>query len=265
MLLTENQSNTYFQLCLLLQRYTFWSNSQQCGWNACPCENCACYCKDTHFEAIHNSIVDGSLFDTIVLATAKIHILKQFTTCIDAACKITLLCLLLQRYTFWSNSQLLQRNWSVNTYCACYCKDTHFEAIHNGFSDDSFSFKLCLLLQRYTFWSNSQLFTQNLILKVHCACYCKDTHFEAIHNTAVIPTRKPKLCLLLQRYTFWSNSQHIAICVLPDDIVLATAKIHILKQFTTCCGGKIQRQDCACYCKDTHFEAIHNSMYIGVS
>ena len=44
----------------------------------------------------------------------------------------------------------------------------------------------------------------------------------------------------------------------PISIVLATAKIHILKQFTT--GKEVQRgaANCACYCKDTHFEAIHN-------
>ena len=68
----------------------------------------------------------------------------------------------------------------------------------------------------------------------NCACYCKDTHFEAIHNFA--GRRNDDLY-----------------------IVLATAKIHILKQFTTerrCVGAD---EDCACYCKDTHFEAIHNT------
>ena len=42
--------------------------------------NCACYCKDTHFEAIHNDLCAGTGRHMIVLATAKIHILKQFTT-----------------------------------------------------------------------------------------------------------------------------------------------------------------------------------------
>ncbi len=41
-------------------------------------------------------------------------------------------------------------------------------------------------------------------------------------------------------------------------IVLATAKIHILKQFTTELTPLACIYDCACYCKDTHFEAIHN-------
>ena len=45
-----------------------------------PLRYCACHCKDTHFEAIHNDVYD-SVFDvTIVLAAAKIYILKQFTT-----------------------------------------------------------------------------------------------------------------------------------------------------------------------------------------
>jgi len=87
---------------------------------------CACYCKDTHFEAIHNEDQRGDAEGVIVLATAKIHILKQFTTIrpilatrqeiVLATAKIHILkqfttkgvkmiisdqlCLLLQRYTF---------------------------------------------------------------------------------------------------------------------------------------------------------------------
>ena len=41
---------------------------------------CACHCKDTHFEAIYNVFSLACFFVFIVLATAKIHILKQFTT-----------------------------------------------------------------------------------------------------------------------------------------------------------------------------------------
>ena len=67
--------------------------------------HCACYCKDTHFEAIHNWKSTIRLVTVIVLATAKIHILKQFTT----------------------TPTKLKREYN----CACYCKDTHFEAIHN--------------------------------------------------------------------------------------------------------------------------------------
>ena len=146
---------------------------------------------------------------------------------------MNLLCLLLQRYTFWSNSQPNSIHEKIGDNCACYCKDTHFEAIHNYQLSSCFIDTLCLLLQRYTFWSNSQLVQWWGVNTQYCACYCKDTHFEAIHNTKkknlenlliVLATAKihilkqfttttrrysafSKLCLLLQRYTFWSNSQ----------------------------------------------------------
>ena len=169
---------------------------------------CACYCKDTHFEAIHNLYVTTETHLLIVLATAKIHILKQFTTYVRSGILQLWLCLLLQRYTFWSNSQLTCVTGPWRNYCACYCKDTHFEAIHNQeyeknkedvivlatakihilkqftTTERATSIRpgLCLLLQRYTFWSNSQLQAACLLPVPHCACYCKDTHFEAIHN-----------------------------------------------------------------------------------
>ena len=221
--------------------------------------HCACYCKDTHFEAIHNPKGAGKTIPWIVLATAKIHILKQFTTMEYIVFKQPGLCLLLQRYTFWSNSQRMTRFKITRCYCACYCKDTHFEAIHNTpaitavFASivlatakihilkqfttvSTIRLKLswlCLLLQRYTFWSNSQRASQVCWSCFHCACYCKDTHFEAIHN-------------------------HPQSRVRNKEIVLATAKIHILKQFTTLGVRYFYRYYCACYCKDTHFEAIHN-------
>ena len=223
------------RLCLLLQRYTFWSNSQPIHFAFHFFFDCACYCKDTHFEAIHNKEYVPLSVPVIVLATAKIHILKQFTTLSVWTNLFLLLCLLLQRYTFWSNSQrsTAARKWGV--YCACYCKDTHFEAIHNYKSLNSKMVILCLLLQRYTFWSNSQRWPGCSQRRRNCACYCKDTHFEAIHNTLagmpsvemiVLATAKihilkqfttidavllciVALCLLLQRYTFWSNSQRL--------------------------------------------------------
>ena len=246
-------------LCLLLQRYTFWSNSQRSGYfYGCRCY-CACYCKDTHFEAIHNRLLFVVQSRVIVLATAKIHILKQFTTTSVVFFLLSLLCLLLQRYTFWSNSQHTCISETLHLNCACYCKDTHFEAIHNILGNlfgggaivlatakihilKQFTTRcsrllllrlLCLLLQRYTFWSNSQPSMKPSPNYDNCACYCKDTHFEAIHN-------------------------YLCVFMMVREIVLATAKIHILKQFTTKAVVMSGHRHCACYCKDTHFEAIHN-------
>ena len=195
----------------------------------------------------------------IVLATAKIHILKQFTTLIIRFPLVKLLCLLLQRYTFWSNSQP-PFSISLPFLIVLATAKIHILKQFTTFGEVCQTpTRLCLLLQRYTFWSNSQRLRDILAVGYYCACYCKDTHFEAIHNnqpplfcilkimlaTAKIHILKQFttektvfhikriLCLLLQRYTFWSNSQRIQFWF----------KFY---------------NNCACYCKDTHFEAIHN-------
>ena len=66
--------------------------------------------------------------------------------------------------------------------------------------------------------------------------------------------------VLLQRYTFWSNSQLSGTPAAERDVVCITAKIHFLKQFTTLAPDKIYTDCCLYYCKDTLFEAIHNNM-----
>ena len=193
---------------VLLQRYTFWSNSQPYSLPVIGFRRCLYYCKDTLFEAIHN--VPSTNWESLSLFV------------------------LLQRYTFWSNSQHPLQVPKLFRCCLYYCKDTLFEAIHNCFSVwVSWRFVVCItakihflkqfttypysiwwfcslfvLLQRYTFWSNSQL---SLNLNFCCKCclyYCKDTLFEAIHN------RRSS-----------SFNKNLVVCI--------TAKIHFLKQFTT--------------------------------
>ena len=181
-------------LCLLLQRYTFWSNSQ----HGCLCNggksHCACYCKDTHFEAIHNSRCLSMTLTVIVLATAKIHILKQFTTVYGSSVKRRVLCLLLQRYTFWSNSQRYLPLY-INWYIVLATAKIHIlKQFTTTPKQEIVSKLLCLLLQRYTFWSNSQLSHNQIVFNTYCACYCKDTHFEAIHNTHANKAQKQINC-----------------------------------------------------------------------
>ena len=144
--------------------------------------SCLYYCKDTLFEAIHNFFISSYWWDYVVCITAKIHFLKQFTTLIGMT--------------------------AIYPGCLYYCKDTLFEAIHNSnwYSNSCFTVvcitakihflkqfttalgqragtgQLFVLLQRYTFWSNSQRPLAALALQAGCLYYCKDTLFEAIHN-----------------------------------------------------------------------------------
>ena len=177
-----DRSNAIIQLCLLLQRYTFWSNSQR----------------------FHRKSSEAC----IVLATAKIHILKQFTTLNYSYYIFKLLCLLLQRYTFWSNSQRRGIKIATPKIVLATAKIHILKQFTTKNRSVLLPVILCLLLQRYTFWSNSQHVSRRKFRTWHCACYCKDTHFEAIHNLTTIASAE-------------------------TEIVLATAKIHILKQFTT--------------------------------
>ena len=62
--------------------------------------SCLYYCKDTLFEAIHNSGRRIICCRPVVCITAKIHFLKQFTTATFHSFNSDLLFVLLQRYTF---------------------------------------------------------------------------------------------------------------------------------------------------------------------
>ena len=120
-------------LFVLLQRYTFWSNSQPLStlWIITKC--CLYYCKDTLFEAIHNTYLPLNINWYVVCITAKIHFLKQFTTISSVFPEYQELFVLLQRYTFWSNSQRGRRSGLYTHGCLYYCKDTLFKRITTVF------------------------------------------------------------------------------------------------------------------------------------
>ena len=114
---------------------------------------------------------------------AKIQLLKQFTTVLADKQGKKLMLIILQRYNFWSNSQRETKKWNKVQRCWLYCKDTTFEAIHNSSMLSIFLFLMLIILQRYNFWSNSQLLPVNIRHPLGCWLYCKDTTFEAIHKS----------------------------------------------------------------------------------
>ena len=169
-----------------------------------------------------------------MLATAKIHILKQFTTVTTGVRIENALCLPLQRYTFWSNSQPPFAYGLKGSIVLATAKIHILKQFTTAASLSSIGILLCLPLQRYTFWSNSQLKPKDSPSPSNCACHCKDTHFEAIHNYTFGRCRLEAIVLatakihILKQFTTVKTEK-----VFLTAIVLATAKIHILKQFTT--------------------------------
>ena len=88
------------------------------------------YCKDTLFEAIHNSLEATASLSTVVCITAKIHFLKQFTT--------------------------LTSDYADYSCCLYYCKDTLFEAIHNAVGEVVYTLTVVCITAKIHFLSESQ-------------------------------------------------------------------------------------------------------------
>ena len=125
-------STTGTMLLLLPQRYKFSSKSQQ-EWNTMrKALCCCCYHKGTNFQANHNRTQRTARPVCVVVATTKVQIFKQITTCSSAPKRSGKLLLLPQRYKFSSKSQLTTHQAGTPKRCCCYHKGTNFQANHNG-------------------------------------------------------------------------------------------------------------------------------------
>ena len=106
----------YPKLFLPLQRQSFESNSQQTHRTYAKYFHCFCHCKDSHSKAIHNHCAQVYSRQTIVFATAKIVIRKQFTT---------------------YGAPLY-----IGSDCFCHCKCSHSKAIHNEAQKNDYQCKI---------------------------------------------------------------------------------------------------------------------------
>ena len=92
---------------------------------------CCCYRKGTNFQANHNALYVVVARLSVVVATAKVRIFKQITTCSRYQELPKRLLLLPQRYEFSSKSQLWRQVLQKKRRCCCYRKGTNFQANHN--------------------------------------------------------------------------------------------------------------------------------------
>ena len=169
----------------------------------------------------------------VVFATAKILIWKQFTTeCIDdmgfkscvCNCKDTnlkaihnlmvtrknwhIVVFATAKILIWKQFTTSSQRCRALTCCVCNCKDTNLKAIHNRLC------RLCSLLlvvfatAKILIWKQFTTGYKEKLTYCSCVCNCKDTNLKAIHNT------------------------HVCHCK-NYQVVFATAKILIWKQFTT--------------------------------
>ena len=126
--------------------------------------------------------------------------------------------------------------------------------------DDDFLSKaeLLLLPQRYKFSSKSQLQLAVDGVDEVVVATAKVQIFKQITTDFVICCRMKVLLLLPQRYKFSSKSQPERTVTFSAVVVVATAKVQIFKQITTCSLTSSIPARCCCYRKGTNFQANHN-------
>ena len=152
----------------------------------------------------------------------------------------------MQRYTFWSNSQLYLAPWLSWCVVRANAKIHILKQFTTKFLSYGEEAELYVLMQRYTFWSNSQpilvTFNRSSVVRANAKIHIlkQFTTLDRVRAFLV------ELYVLMQRYTFWSNSQHNGLKRKQNVVVRANAKIHILKQFTTEGTAIPIKQSCTC-------------------
>ena len=136
--------------------------------------SCYLWCKDTNFNANHNSYYWNQWQSYVVIYGAKILILMQITTVPCGKCSA----------------------------CRCYlwCKDTNFNANHNSSTHHKwlafvviYGAKILILMQITTECTC-------YMLDVCCYLWCKDTNFNANHNGPAGSSSFISLLFMVQRY-----------------------------------------------------------------
>ena len=195
-----------------LQRYEFFSKSQpRLDPMPAPSRCCLPY-KGTNFSANHNTFFYLHITNSDVVYPTKVRIFQQITTDTEVGIKACKMLFTLQRYEFFSKSQLVPFNTIFRGWCCLPYKGTNFSANHNflplrwvSFVDVVYPTKVrifqqittCLTiivisnamlftLQRYEFFSKSQLHQAKSTIMTWCCLPYKGTNFSANHNRSVL-------------------------------------------------------------------------------
>ena len=171
-------------------------------------EWCCCLSyKDTILKANHSISIIGGICISAVAYPTKILFWKRITALINPDWFYLWLLLILQRYYFESESQLLvSPAFTVPSCCLSY-KDTILKANHSIQEYHSLLKQLLLILQRYYFESESQHTERHPRPRCAVAYPTKILFWKRItadYSWCIIYCQ---LLLILQRYYFESESQ----------------------------------------------------------
>ena len=165
-----------------LQRYEFFSKSQRTMRHSKKRTGCCLPYKGTNFSANHNKPVNNRFSGPDVVYPTKVRIFQQITTVALFAAVVALMLFTLQRYEFFSKSQPISKAFhtcidvvyptkvrifqqittvlinQLHVYRCCLpYKGTNFSANHNDLMFLFYTILMLFTLQRYEFFSKSQL------------------------------------------------------------------------------------------------------------
>ena len=196
-------------------------------------KGCCLPCKGTNFLANHNQLFKVFLLENDVVYLAKVRIFQQITTEISYDCFLPQMLFTLQRYEFFSKSQPFVEQWIDLADVVYLAKVRIFQQITTALGVLCYTCWMLFTLQRYEFFSKSQLDLVHQFEDDRCCLPCKGTNFLANHNgskenetsdrdvvylakvrifqqittTKVKIIFKRKMLFTLQRYEFFSKSQ----------------------------------------------------------
>ena len=117
-------------------------------------------------------------------------------------------------------------------------------------------------LQRYEFFSKSQRNNVPTVKPVGCCLPYKGTNFSANHNRCCCNVHVCTMLFTLQRYEFFSKSQHIILTLHSAMDVVYPTKVRIFQQITTCSAVAVTPSRCCLPYKGTNFSANHNRILL---
>ena len=165
-----------------LQRYEFFSKSQPLIVIIISQSRCCLPYKGTNFSANHNEAQFRMTTANDVVYPTKVRIFQQITTRASRKFWARGMLFTLQRYEFFSKSQLKDVNSYIDVRCCLPYKGTNFSANHN-----------CLTTQAIT--TNDVVYPTKVRI------------FQQITTGVTIDKVVELMLFTLQRYEFFSKSQ----------------------------------------------------------
>ena len=155
---------------------------------------------------------------TDVVYPTKVRIFQQITTGSPFGYYSQKMLFTLQRYEFFSKSQHTNNNNLKHYRCCLPYKGTNFSANHNRHRRKWHQDLMLFTLQRYEFFSKSQLRAVSSSRMAWCCLPYKGTNFSANHNNTFyeeysnVDVVYPTKVRIFQQITTWVTAFYTVTC-----------------------------------------------------